>query len=69
MSVEHLSLICFPFGDMGIASPIASVVCDQDELIHVIVQRLRHLIEGADIEVQRWDREYIRPIAKIACQP
>src|SRR3546814_16665475 len=68
MGVEHLALIRLPLGHVSIAAPISSVVRDQHELEHMIMQRLRHLIESADVQIQSWDRKHVRAITKIARQ-
>src|SRR3546814_10142979 len=34
----------------------------------MIMQRLRHLIESADVQIQSWDRKHVRAITKIARQ-
>src|SRR3546814_16680060 len=68
MGVEHLALIRLPLGHVSIAAPISSVVRAKHELEHMIMQRLRHLIESADVQIQSWDLHPFRAITKLARQ-
>lgn len=68
MCVEHLPLIRFALRNMGIAPAIRTIVCDEHELEHVVVQSLRHLVECPDVLIERGNGEHVRPVAEIARQ-
>ena len=68
MKVEHLSVVCLTSGPVSAAATILAIVCNDDVLKHVVMERQCHLIEGAYIFVQCRNGEYVRMLSEVRGQ-
>ena len=65
VAVEHLLDMALLLGNVRIAAPIPAIVGDDDQLVHVIVQRDRHLVERTNVLVECRDGEHVRQFAEV----
>lgn len=65
MRMEDLALESSSTRNVSIAPPKGAIVCDQNKLIHMIMKRLRHMIERTNILIQSWDCEHVRVVSEV----